>query len=318
MNQLEALKQFSTVVADSSNIESIIQYRPKDATTNPSIILKSINLKIYQDMINNAIEYAKKQGGNKEIKIINASDKFAVNIGTEILRYIPGHISTEIDARLSFDTLSCINRAKRIIKMYKDNGIDRSRVLIKLASTWEGIQAARELEKDGIKCNLTLIFSIIQAKAAAEAKVFLISPFVGRVYDWYNDHNLISPYSVQKDQGVKLIYDIYNYYKCHGYNTIIMGASFRKKEQIIALAGCDYLTISPNFLNELKNSNEPLLRTLKNPYNTVNHNKSVPISESEFRWEHNQNPMAIEKLSEGIRTFSFDQQKLEQEMSLRI
>ncbi|MBK4775501.1 transaldolase [Candidatus Pantoea edessiphila] len=317
MNQLEALKQYTTVVVDSSNIESIIKYCPQDATTNPSIILESINLDIYKDLIENAINYARKQGGSKEIKVINASDKVAVDIGTKILKYIPGRISTEIDARISFNTLACINRANKLIGMYEDNGIDRSRVLIKLASTWEGICAARELEKDKIKCNLTLIFSIIQAIAAAEAKAFLISPFVGRVYDWYNSRNLLNPYSVEQDPGVKLIKDIYNYYKNHDYNTIIMGASFRKKDQITALAGCDYLTISPNLLNELRNTHEPLVKNLNIFTNKIFY-KSTPILESEFRWEQNQNPMAVEKLSEGIRKFSLDQQQLEIVLSTKI
>ncbi|PPI86695.1 transaldolase [Candidatus Pantoea edessiphila] len=312
MNQLEAIRQFTKLVLDSSDIESIRSYRPEDATTNPSIILKSINTDNYKHLIDSAMNYAEKQGGSKEIKIINASDKITVDIGTEILKYIPGRVSTEIDARLSFDTIGCIKKAKKLIKLYKENGVDCSRVLIKLASTWEGICAAEILEKEGIKCNLTLIFSHTQACACAQANVFLISPFVGRIYDWYNNHNknVFDNYSPDKDPGVMLVQNIYNYYKKYDIQTIIMGASFRRIEQITALAGCDYLTISPNLFKELQNSHEPLERKLK-PLMNQNACKLNLLSDAEFRWKHNQNQMAVEKLSEGIRTFSDDQDKLE-------
>ncbi|PPI88910.1 transaldolase [Candidatus Pantoea edessiphila] len=312
MNQLEALKQFTTVVIDSSDMTAIQNYCLGDATTNPSIILKSINSDRYKHLIDDAVDYAKKQGGSKEIKIINASDKVAVNIGTEILNNITGRVSTEIDVRFSFDKFRCVNRAKKLINLYKDNGIDPSRVLIKIASTWEGIRAAAELEKQNIKCNLTLIFSLEQAIACAEANVFLISPFVGRIYDWYKTRDLlVNPYLATQDPGVNFIIDIYNYYKNYQYKTIIMGASFRRIEQITELAGCDYLTISPDLLKELKNTCSPLIRKLKPFYNQFLYKKQTPISESEFRWRHNQNPMAVEKLSEGIRQFYIDQHKLE-------
>ncbi|PPI88248.1 transaldolase [Candidatus Pantoea edessiphila] len=310
MNQLESLKKFTTVVIDSSDIQSIQKYHPEDATTNPAIILRSVKSDSYKFLVNDAINYAKKQGGSKEVMIVNASDKIAVNIGTEILKYIPGRISTEIDSRLSFNTIESISKAKKLINMYKANGIEDHRILIKLAATWEGIRAAEEIEKNGIKCNLTLIFSVNQARACAEANVFLISPFVGRIYDWHNKQNFTPQYLVDKDPGVKLIKDIYNYYKNHQYKTIIMGASFRRIEQIIALAGCDYLTISPILLKELQNNYEPLTKKLKLFFNKVISDSSL-ISESEFRWEHNQNPMAVEKLSEGIRQFSIDQYTLD-------
>lgn len=262
MNQLEALKQFTTVVADSGDIESIRNYHPEDATTNPSLILKASGLEGYKHLMDDAIEYAKKQGGSKETQIINASDKVAINLGMEILKSIPGRVSTEVDARLSFDRGMCVTKAEKLIRMYEEHGIDRSRVLIKLASTWEGIRAAEELEKNGIQCNLTLLFSFAQARACAEAGVFLISPFVGRIYDWYNSRKPMDPYVADEDPGVKSVRRIYDYYKKHRYSTIIMGASFRKVEQIIALAGCDRLTLSPNLLEELQNSDAPLERKL--------------------------------------------------------
>jgi len=203
MNQLDALKQFTTVVADSGDIESIRNYHPEDATTNPSLILKAAGLESYKHLIDDAIEYAKKQGGSKETQIINASDKVAVNLGMEILKSVPGRVSTEVDARLSFDRGMCVTKAEKLVRMYEDHGIDRSRILIKLASTWEGIRAAEELEKNGINCNLTLLFSFAQARACAEAGVFLISPFVGRIYDWYNTRQPMDPYNVEEDPGVK-------------------------------------------------------------------------------------------------------------------
>ncbi|EIB97999.1 MULTISPECIES: transaldolase [Pantoea] len=316
MNQLEALKQFTTVVADSGDIESIRHYHPEDATTNPSLILKASGLEGYKHLMDDAIEYAKKQGGSKETQIINASDKVAINLGMEILKSIPGRVSTEVDARLSFDRGMCVTKAEKLIRMYEEQGIDRSRVLIKLASTWEGIRAAEELEKNGIHCNLTLLFSFAQARACAEAGVFLISPFVGRIYDWYNSRKPMEPYVADEDPGVKSVRRIYDYYKKHRYSTIIMGASFRKVEQIVALAGCDRLTLSPNLLEELQNSDAPLERKLEP--STEGFHQPSPLSEAEFRWEHNQDPMAVEKLSDGIRQFAVDQQKLEDVLAARL
>lgn len=316
MNQLDALKQYTTVVADSGDIESIRHYHPEDATTNPSLILKAAGLDAYKHLIDDAIDYAKKQGGSKETQIINASDKVAINLGMEILKSVPGRVSTEVDARLSFDRGMCVTKAEKLVRLYEEYGIDRSRILIKLASTWEGIKAAEELEKNGIQCNLTLLFSFAQARACAEAGVFLISPFVGRIYDWYNSRKPIDPYVVDEDPGVKSVRRIYDYYKKHRYSTVIMGASFRKVEQIQALAGCDRLTISPNLLEELANSNAPLERKLEP--STEGFHQPASLSEAEFRWEHNQDPMAVEKLSDGIRQFAIDQQKLEDVLSSRL
>ena len=316
MNQLDALKQFTTVVADSGDIESIRHYHPEDATTNPSLILKAAGLDAYKHLIDDAIDYAKKQGGSKETQIINASDKVAINLGMEILKSVPGRVSTEVDARLSFDRGMCVTKAEKLVRMYEENGIDRSRILIKLASTWEGIKAAEELEKNGIQCNLTLLFSFAQARACAEAGVFLISPFVGRIYDWYNSRKPLDPYVVDEDPGVKSVRRIYDYYKKHRYSTVIMGASFRKVEQIQALAGCDRLTISPNLLEELANSDAPLERKLEP--STEGFHQPASLSEAEFRWEHNQDPMAVEKLSDGIRQFAMDQQKLEDVLASRL
>ena len=316
MNQLDALKQFTTVVADSGDIESIRHYHPEDATTNPSLILKAAGLDAHKHLIDDAIDYAKKQGGSKETQIINASDKVAINLGMEILKSVPGRVSTEVDARLSFDRGMCVTKAEKLVRMYEENGIDRSRILIKLASTWEGIKAAEELEKNGIQCNLTLLFSFAQARACAEAGVFLISPFVGRIYDWYNSRKPLDPYVVDEDPGVKSVRRIYDYYKKHRYSTVIMGASFRKVEQIQALAGCDRLTISPNLLEELANSDAPLERKLEP--STEGFHQPAPLSEAEFRWEHNQDPMAVEKLSDGIRQFAIDQQKLEDVLASRL
>ncbi len=316
MNQLDALKKLTTVVADSGDIESIRHFEPQDATTNPSLILKAAGLSQYQGLIKDALDYARKQGGNKEAQVINASDRLAVNIGLEILKSVPGRISTEVDARMSFDSKLCVEKARKLIGMYKEKGVDKSRILIKLASTWEGIKAAEQLEKEGINCNLTLLFSFAQARACAEADVYLISPFVGRIYDWYKAREPDAEYNVEKDPGVKSVRDIYEYYKSHGYQTVIMGASFRKVEQILALAGCDRLTISPNLLEELKASNQPVERKLQPSAKGLH--KPASLTEAEFRWEHNQDPMAVEKLAEGIRAFAVDQQKLEDMLSAEL
>ncbi|WP_038903417.1 transaldolase [Dickeya zeae] len=309
MNQLDALKQFTVVVADSGDIESIRHFSPQDATTNPSLILKAASLPAYQSLFADALAYARQQGGSKETQLINASDRLAVNIGTEILNSIPGRVSTEVDARLSFDRGMCVAKARKLIAMYEEKDIHRSRILIKLAATWEGICAAEELEKEGINCNLTLLFSFAQARACAEAGVYLISPFVGRIYDWYQARQPSADYNAEQDPGVLSVRRIYEYYKQHRYRTIVMGASFRKVEQILALAGCDRLTIAPALLEQLKNSTAPVERRLSP--STEGYHQPAPLSETEFRWQHNQDPMAVEKLSEGIRLFAADQQKLE-------
>lgn len=309
MSQLDEFKKYTVVVADTGDIDSIKQFAPEDATTNPSLVLKAAQLPQYKHLIQSAIETAKKIAGSKEQQLTNASDQVAVNIGAEILKYVPGRISTEVDARLSFDEQKCIEKARKLIALYQEKGIDKSRILIKLASTWEGIRAAEKLEKEGINCNLTLLFSFAQARACAEANVFLISPFVGRIYDWYQAKKPMVPYVADQDPGVISVRNIYDYYKQHGYKTIVMGASFRNVEQILALAGCDRLTISPNLLTEMKDSNAPVVQKL-NPNQTQVSGLS-PMTEAEFRWQHNSDAMAVEKLAEGIRAFAVDQGKLE-------
>ncbi len=316
MNQLDALKQFTTVVADSGDIQSIRDYQPQDATTNPSLVLKAAALPVCQPLIDDAIRYANLQGGNKETRIINASDRVAVNLGVEILKSIPGRISTEVDARLSFNRGMCVAKAEKLVRMYEEQNIDRSRILIKLASTWEGIKAAEELEQLGINCNLTLLFSFAQARACAEAGVYLISPFVGRISDWYRSRNPDSSYQADEDPGVKSVRGIYDYYKKHRYSTIIMGASFRNTGQVLALAGCDRLTISPELLHALKNSDAPVERKLEASVEAFH--QPAPLSEDEFRWQHNQDAMAVDKLAEGIRQFATDQQKLEDMLAARV
>lgn len=316
MNQLEALKQFTIVVADSGDIDAIRQFTPQDATTNPSLVLKAASLPQYQPLFDDALAYAHQQGGNKETQLINASDRLAVNIGAEVLKSIPGRISTEVDARLSFDRGMCVAKARKLIGMYQEKDIPRSRILIKLAATWEGIRAAEELEKEGINCNLTLLFSFAQARACAEAGVYLISPFVGRIYDWHQARQPASDYQAEKDPGVESVRNIYDYYKRYRYSTVIMGASFRKVEQVLALAGCDRLTISPVLLEQLKNSTAPVKRQLT-PSTEAFHQPSS-LSEAEFRWEHHQDPMAVDKLAEGIRQFAADQQKLETMLTAKL
>jgi len=316
MNQLDGIKQFTTVVADSGDIESIRHYQPEDATTNPSLLLKAAALDHFAHLIKDAIEYGKQRGKTQEQQVAEASDKLAVNFGVEILKSVPGRVSTEVDARLSYDKQKSIDKARKFVQLYQDQGIDKSRILIKLASTWEGIRAAEELEKEGINCNLTLLFSFAQARACAEAGVFLISPFVGRIYDWYNTLKPMDPYRVDEDPGVKSVRNIYDYYKQHRYPTIVMGASFRKTEQILALAGCDRLTISPDLLQKLQDSNDPVERKLVPPSTTFH--RPAPMTEAEFRWEHNQDPMAVEKLSDGIRQFAVDQRKLEDLLAAKL
>lgn len=316
MNQLDALKKFTTVVADSGDIQSIRDYQPQDATTNPSLVLKAAALPACQPLIDDAIRYANLQGGNKETRIINASDRVAVNLGVEILKSIPGRISTEVDARLSFNRGMCVAKAEKLVRMYEEQNIDRSRILIKLASTWEGIKAAEELEQLGINCNLTLLFSFAQARACAEAGVYLISPFVGRIYDWYHSRNPETSYQADEDPGVKSVRNIYDYYKKHRYTTIIMGASFRNTGQVLALAGCDRLTISPELLHALKNSDSPVEQKLQASVEAFH--QPAPLSEDEFRWQHNQDAMAVDKLAEGIRQFATDQQKLEDMLAARL
>lgn len=308
MNKLEQLRKMTIVVADTGEIEAIKKYQPEDATTNPSLILKAAQIAEYMPLIQQAIDYAKAQSNNKEQQIQDACDMLAVNIGKEILQIVPGRISTEVDARLSYDTERSIAKARQLIKMYNDAGIANDRIFIKLASTWEGIRAAEVLEKEGINCNLTLLFSFAQARACAEAGVFLISPFVGRIMDWYKK-NEGRDFAAQEDPGVQSVTSIYNYYKAFGYNTIVMGASFRNIGEILELAGCDNLTIAPSLLAELEAAEGEVVKKLVDIKG--NTQRPVAMTHSEFLWEHNQDAMAVEKLAEGIRNFAIDQAKLE-------
>jgi transaldolase len=310
MNQLEQLQQHTTLVADTGDIEAIRQYTPEDATTNPSLILKAVSLPYYQTQLALARDYATTEGGDSQTQLDNASDKLAVLIGQEILGIVPGRISTEVDARLSFDSQASIQRAHKIIDLYEQDGIDRKRILIKLASTWEGIQAAAQLEKEGINCNLTLLFSFAQAQACADAGVFLISPFVGRIFDWYKKFDGVDSYAPEQDPGVLSVQRIFNYYKSHRFNTVVMGASFRNCDQIRQLAGCDRLTISPALMQELADT-EITLPKILDAENTTTADTKNRLDESGFRWENNADPMATEKLGEGIRLFTADQLKLE-------
>ncbi|QDE30439.1 MULTISPECIES: transaldolase [Shewanella] len=307
-NTLAQLKSFTTIVADTGDIEAIKRYQPEDATTNPSLILKASQIPEYAFLIENAVEWAKTQSNNIEQQIEDAGDKLAVNIGAEILKLVPGRISTEVDARLSFDKQRSIDKAHKLIKLYQEAGIDKSRILIKLASTWEGICAAKELEQAGINCNLTLLFSFAQARACAEAGVYLISPFVGRILDWYKK-DTGQEYTAENDPGVVSVTEIYNYYKQHGYSTVVMGASFRSIGEIIELAGCDRLTIGPALLEELANTDVKISQKLI--ATTATHSAPTPMTESQFRWAFNEDPMAVDKLAEGIRNFAIDQGKLE-------
>ncbi len=304
MNKLDQLREMTVVVADTGDVSAIKQYLPQDATTNPSLLLKVAKEESYAPIIKRA-----KQASDGSIE--DAVDRFGVEVGCEILGIIPGRVSTEVDARLSFDKDATIAKAQKLIELYKANGIDKERVLIKIASTWEGIQAAAELEKQGVNCNLTLLFGFAQAVACAEAKVFLISPFVGRILDWHKANGGASSYAPLEDPGVVSVTKIYNYYKQHGYETIVMGASFRNKGEIEALAGCDYLTIGPNYLEELGADDEPLVRQLS-VANTGKSQDKISLNEKQYRWMMNEDAMATEKLAQGIRAFSADQIILEQ------
>ncbi|MEI9533870.1 transaldolase [Moellerella wisconsensis] len=308
-DKLTSLRKLTTVVADTGDIEAMKLYKPEDATTNPSLILNAAQIPEYRKLIDEAVEWARKQSDNRAQQIIDACDKLAVNIGLEILKLVPGRVSTEVDARLSYDTEACITKARRLIKLYNEAGISNDRILIKLASTWQGIRAAEQLEKEGINCNLTLLFSFAQARACAEAGVFLISPFVGRILDWHKANSDKKEYAPQEDPGVISVTEIYNFYKEHGFKTVVMGASFRNSGEILELAGCDRLTIAPALLKELSESQGEVVRKLTDAGKTKQ--LPAPLTEAEFYWDHNQDPMAIDKLAEGIRKFAIDQEKLE-------
>ncbi len=307
LSHLESLKKCTTVVADTGDIESIIAYKPEDSTTNPSLILAAAKMVKYQSLLEEAISWAKDQDQSSWVEL--ALDRLAINFGVQLLKYVPGRVSTEVDASLSFDTAETIKTARRIIAMYADEGIQKDRILIKIAATWEGIKAAEILEKEHIQCNLTLIFSEVQAIACAEAGVHLISPFVGRILDW---HALKTgtTYSASEDPGVLSVTRIYNYFKQHGYKTIVMGASFRNVGEIIELAGCDRLTISPALLEELSELQGELVPRLSEINALSNRIEKIDIRESNFRWLMNQDEMATEKLGEGIRKFNSDLNEL--------
>lgn len=309
MNKLEQLKQMTDVVADTGDVEAIKRFTPLDATTNPSLLLKAAKLSHYQRLLAEAQTQATRYQGSNEEQLAYCVDQFAVRVGTEILSIVPGRVSTEVDARLSFDRQAMVDRARRLIELYAERGIAQDRILIKLASTWEGIRAAEQLEKEAINCNLTLLFGFGQAVACAEAGVFLISPFVGRILDWYKAKTGES-YTADTDPGVLSVRRIYQYYKTHGYDTVVMGASFRNTGEIEALAGCDRLTISPQLMDELAADDRTLQRQL-NPSEQNSTEAKLSLDEAEFRWRLNDDSMATEKLAEGIRNFATDQEQLE-------
>ncbi len=310
MNQLEQLKKFTTVVADTGDFTSMEEYKPQDATTNPSLILKAAEKPEYKYILDKAVQEHADSNLSGDALVESVIDRILILFGLEILKRVPGRVSTEVDARLSFDITGTVAKAKELIAAYEAEGISRDRVLIKMASTWEGIKAAEELEKEGIHCNLTLLFSFAQAVACAEAGVQLISPFVGRIYDWYKA-STGSEYVGAEDPGVQSVTKIYNYYKKFGYKTEIMGASFRNAGQITSLAGSDLLTIAPGLLAELAASTEPLTPSLNVEAANAADLEKVSLDEAGFRFLHNEDPMAVEKTAQGIRAFSADILKLE-------
>lgn len=312
-NQLDMLSSLTTVVADTGEVDAIKKYQPQDATTNPSLIYKAAQLPQYEHLVKNAVDYGLALGKDKpfEETLSITMDKLAVNFGAEIVKIVPGYVSTEVDARLSFDTAATIARARRIIGLYKDIGVDKSRILIKIAATYEGIRAAEVLQQEGISCNLTLLFALIQAVACAEAGVTLISPFVGRIMDWHKAKTGIA-YTPEDDPGVKSVRSIFGYFKKFGHSTIVMGASFRSKGEVLALAGCDRLTIAPNLLEELKQCSDSFERALNAAdAEDLYPGPKLPVDEVYFRTSLNDDAMATEKLAEGIRNFSADLVKLE-------
>jgi len=307
-DSLSVLKQHSIVVADTGDFASIKQYQPRDATTNPSLLLKAATMGEYQALVAGTLATAKKESG-KDVGA--AMDRLAVAFGLEILKIVPGRVSTEVDARLSFDREATIAKARRLIALYEAAGTPRERILIKIAATWEGIQAAAALKQDGIRCNLTLLFSFAQAVACAEAGVQLISPFVGRILDWHKKSSGKSEFAPSEDPGVLSVTRIYNHYKKHGYATEVMGASFRNTGEITELAGCDLLTIAPALLEELRKSSAPVPRKLAPENSRALDLPKVTLDEKAFRYQHNEDAMATEKLAEGIRLFAADTLKLE-------
>jgi transaldolase len=312
MTLLESLKRYTTVVADTGDIEAIHRHRPQDATTNPSLLFHAAQMPAYRNLVDEAAEKASDLGGSRGEMAAEFIDQLFVLFGSEILKVVPGRVSTEVAASLSFDTEGTIAKARKLITLYQKKGVSRDRILIKIASTWEGIQAANELEKEGIHCNLTLLFSFAQAAACAEAGVTLISPFVGRIYDWYKKEGGGKEIAPDQDPGVASVTRIYNYYKKYGYKTQVMGASFRNVNQILRLAGCDLLTISPELLDQLEQTEGTVERKLNPATAQASKDERLRLTEKAFRWMHNEDAMATEKLAEGIRKFNSDAQKLQE------
>ena len=309
-DKLTSLRQYTTVVADTGDIAAMKLYQPQDATTNPSLILNAAQIPEYRKLIDDAVAWAKQQSNDRAQQIVDATDKLAVNIGLEILKLVPGRISTEVDARLSYDTEASIAKAKRLIKLYNDAGISNDRILIKLASTWQGIRAAEQLEKEGINCNLTLLFSFAQARACAEAGVFLISPFVGRILDWYKANTDKKEYAPAEDPGVVSVSEIYQYYKEHGYETVVMGASFRSIDQVLGLAGCDLLTVAPNLLAALEQDTHEVKAQLSASDIAPATTALNVLGETEFRDQIEHDLMATQLLQGGIDGFIKARQQL--------
>lgn len=316
-NKLDQLKQWTTVVADTGEFEEIKAYHPTDATTNPSLIFAAAGKPEYQFLIEEAIQWGKKEARSPQEELTAIIDKLFINFGLEILKIVPGRVSTEVDARLSYDVEGSIKKARRLIALYEAAGIDRKRILIKLASTWEGIQAAALLEKEGIHCNMTLMFNLAQAIGCAQAKATLISPFVGRILDWYKKHEGKESYPPAQDPGVLSVTEIYHYYKKMGIQTQIMGASFRNADEILELAGCDLLTIAPKLLAELQKAEGPIVRKLDPEVSKKQTVEKILVDEKTFRWMLSEDPMATDKLAEGIRNFAKDLVKLEMQIASR-
>ncbi|HVN19827.1 MAG TPA: transaldolase [Dongiaceae bacterium] len=313
MTLLESLKKYTTVVADTGDIQAIAHHRPQDATTNPSLLYHAAQMPEYRHLVDEAAELAQEHGGDHQAMAEEFIDQLFVLFGSEILKVVPGRVSTEVAASLSFDSPGTVAKARKLISLYEKKGVGRERILIKIASTWEGIQAAAMLEEEGIHCNLTLLFSFAQAVACAEAEVTLISPFVGRIYDWYKKEEGGKEILPDQDPGVASVTRIYNYYKKYGYKTQVMGASFRNMNQIVRLAGSDLLTISPDLLDQLEKTEGTLERKLDPAKaDAANQDERLRLAEKTFRWMHNEDPMATEKLAEGIRKFNADAVKLEQ------
>jgi transaldolase len=339
-SKLEQLRAITTIVADTGDLEAVARFKPADCTTNPTIVLKALGTDAYHHVVEEALAWGRSKNGNFRYIAAATADRLAISVGIELLRLVPGYVSTEVDATLSFNVAASVAKARQIIADYKERGVDRERVLIKLASTWEGIRAAEVLQRDGIKCNMTLLLNQAQAIASAEAGAFLISPFVGRIYDWHKKTTGAEP-ALDEDPGVRSVRDIYNYYKANGIATIVMGASFRNTGQIEALAGCDRLTIAPALLEALSADSGQLTRALdpkvrsstpvqkepesichwfvgENSVDIKHPQPSDPMDEITFRWLMNGDPMATEKLAEGIRLFAQDLQTLRETMQRRL